>query len=81
MNPFAEAADHAETIAIRLRDVGLSSSTLSALRDALKVGQPNVAELQNLANELEADLRAAGKLHLGDYNLPALRLILSEAYA
>ena len=85
------ARGHVGRIALRLASAGVASSTLAQLRNDLSATFPvnpktgwlvipsdQATALQSKAAELETVLRNAGALHLGDYDLPQLRYLLSE---
>ncbi|QEO10560.1 hypothetical protein [Protaetiibacter larvae] len=78
-----EAIGHVDAIASRLKAAGVESSTLARLSRELKTEGPVTADritlLQSLAMQFETVLLNAQALSLGDYNLPALRLLLSQA--
>jgi len=85
MRPISrtEAIGHVSTIGARLESVGIGSSTLQQLSDELHtpgiIDAARITRLQTYAARLEEVMAAGQALHLAGYNLPALRLLLSEA--
>jgi hypothetical protein len=85
-----QARGHVNRIAARLASVGIGSSTLKRLQADLatsfsvnpKTGwlvipDEQATRLQTAASDLETVLRNGHALHLGDYDLPQLRYLLS----
>lgn len=88
---LGRARGHVARIAARLKAVGIGSSTLTRLQKGLSDSFPadgstgrlvlsaeQVAQLQSAAADLETVLREGQALHLGDFDLPQLRYLLSE---
>lgn len=85
------ARRHVSQIATRLSTTHLDAKTITTLQAELAtqfeanrktgyliVPSDQVIRLQTAAANLEAELRAAELLHLGDFNLPQLRYLLAE---
>ncbi|MFS6529135.1 hypothetical protein V8Z69_18310 [Microbacterium aurugineum] len=79
----AEALGHVNMIGARLESVGLGSSTFNQLADELRapglIDAARITRLQTHAMRLEEVMIAGDAIQLGGYNLPALRLLLSQA--